>query len=193
MQDMGIFCFRGYSEAHSTYRLGKDRRNNLRYSKASVNWSFMTDGAFSAPSSQLTGQRHKEWLPAPLPPSSPGQQPPAVIPVTTSPRLDIFSPWPQAPGSLSKGISQWFLHCSLWKSYTTGAIGKCLHYLAFVLVSLNTDSKIILISIPDKYIVVSLLVRHRLWISLPWKLQKTALVSATSFKGAPGVLNEKFI
>lgn len=126
-------------------------------------------------------------------PAAPASSPPALIPVTTSPCLEIFSPWPQAPGSLRKGISQWFLHCSLWKSDTTSAIGKCLHHLAFVLVSLNTDSKIILISIPNKHIVASLLVRHRLWISLLWKLQKTALVSVTSFKGAPGVLNEKFI
>lgn len=192
MQDTGVFCFRGCSEAHAMHRLGKGCCNNPMYNKP-ASWSFMTDGAFSAPSSQVTGWRHREWLPDPVPPSSPSQQPPALIPVTTSPCLEIFSPWPQAPGSLRKGISQWFLHCSLWKSYITSAIGKCLHHLAFVLVSLNTDSKITLISIPNKHIVASLLVRHRLWISLLWKLQNTALVSVTSFKGAPGVLNEKFI
>lgn len=39
---------------------------------------------------------------------------------------------------------------------------------------------------------VTLCVRHRLWISLPWNLQKTVLLTATSFKWAPDVLNEKF-
>lgn len=181
MQDTGIFCFRGCNEAYDTYRLGKGCCNNLMCNKPSVNWFSITNSVFSAHRSQVTGWRQREWLPAPVPPSSPSQQPTAVIPVTTSPRLEIFSPWPQAPGSLRKGISQWFLHRSLWKSYTTRASGKCLHCLAFVTVSLNTDSKIILIYILNKHIVASLLVRHRLWISLSWKLQKTALVS-TFFK-----------
>lgn len=175
------------------YKLGKDCCNNLMCNKPSVNRSLMTNSVFSAPRSQVTGWRQRKWLPVPVPPSSPSQQPPAVIPVTTSPRLETFSPWPQVPGWLRKGISQWFLHCSLWKSYTTRVSGKCLHCLAFVTVSLNTDSKIILTSILNKHIVASLLVRHRLWIFLSWKLQKTALVSTTSFKGDPGVLNKKLI
>lgn len=124
-------------------------------------------------------------------PAAPASTHPAEIPVTTSSQLEIFSTWPQAPGPLREGISWWFLHCSLWKSYTTRATRKCLHCLAFFLISANNDSKIILISIPKKHIVDSLLVGHR--ISLPWELQKTALLSATSFKGVPGVLNEKFI
>jgi len=91
MQDMGIFCFIGCREAHGTYRLGKGHCNNLMYKKSSVKRSLMLDGAFSAPSPQVTGWGHREGLPAPVTLSSPSQQPPAAIPVATSPHLKIFA------------------------------------------------------------------------------------------------------
>lgn len=141
---------------------------------------------------QLPGSPKESRLLAIGPPCSPSQEPTAMTPLITPPHSENFHYGHRLQNHYKKVFNNVFS--------TALCTAKILHHQCnqevFALPGLCSSIckhclKIIPISIPDRHIVDSLLVRHRLWIFLPWKLGNTALVLATSFKGAAGVISEK--